>query len=133
MKHVSDMTRDVYSLINIPDVTEGITGKVWEDLMSSSSKSTVNIVVKGISLTNKAIQNGYTHVNIYAPNLTIDGDPNFPNRPELYRVRDLVFPLLNSIYKPSFQIWVDEADGILTDKDGNWYLGIILGYQSIQL
>lgn len=132
MKHVSDMTRDVFELLSIPLVTSEISGEVWEDVMHKDAGSKTNIVVKGIALSNTAIQRGITYINIHAPNLTIDNDPNFPNKPELYRVRDLVFPLVDTVYQNSFNVLVEEADEILPDKDGGWYLSIVLRYQSFQ-
>jgi len=126
MKDAFDVTADVISLINIPAIKAMITGSITAD--DRGSTNLIDIVVNCFGITNGQKQKASPNVNIYAPNLSSGKKDAI----KLRAVAKALILLLDSQYKNTFYVTVEDAGSLIQDADGNWFYNIPLNYNSIQ-
>jgi len=128
MKDSFDITEDVISLINIPEVTTFITGKIYADSRPNISNKQ-DIVVRVLAGTNEWMQNAVVVIN---------GDGfvlHDSDKPDMIKMRDLgktLTKLLEGQYRNEFFTEIENPAQVRTDRDGSKYLNIRVRYRSIQ-
>ncbi|WP_158797673.1 hypothetical protein [Pedobacter sp. L105] len=135
MKDGFDVAADIISLINIPEITGLIDGKIYADVRPSKSNK-IDIVVKSLGITNAWNQAGSGTVNVYVPALSEtqpDGSVQLlPDQDTLSSLCKAITPYLDTQYKPSFNTQVTAAGNLVQDTDGSWFVSITFSYYSIQ-
>lgn len=137
MKSGIEVSQDVRSLINIPEVLNNITGKIYLQVLPSTNS--VNIVVACLAVTNQQLQNATVNVNIHSPMLSVDVEGSSPKRntqvPDLKtfeRVASLILPYLDSQWKDEFNTYVESPGVPIRDTDGSYFFNIRVRYRSFQ-
>jgi hypothetical protein len=127
MKDCFDVTSDVISLINVPEVLAEINGKIYADDRPDGSQA-IDIVVNCLGINNTQNQNGSGNVNIYAKNL----DSGRPNSIVLRRLCRLISLCLDGQYRDTFNVSILDAGIVYKDTDGSHFVNIPFNYRSIQ-
>lgn len=127
MKDSFDVPADIITLINVPAITNLITGGIYADDRPDDSKL-IDIVVNCFGVTNRWNQKSSPNVNIHAPNLPSGRKDSV----SLRRIAKAIIPLLESQNRPTFQTDVEDGGEALQDRDGNWFYNIPVNYYSIQ-
>ncbi|MFC4213483.1 hypothetical protein ACFOWA_19980 [Pedobacter lithocola] len=137
MKTGLEVVRDIRSLMNIPEITNNISGKIY-DFWLPQNATGENVAISVLAIDNEKIQSSFVNVNIYAPNLKINlvNNTGIDNtQPNLLRfdfLANLIIPFLDSQFKYDFHTWVDSPPIPMRNTDGGWFLNIKVNYQHIQ-
>jgi len=137
MKSGTQITSDVRSLINIPEVLDNISGKIYPYVLQI--KDNTSIVVSCYTVSNQFMQNATVNVNVHCPMLSIkpEGsvDPQQIQMPDLNtfdKVTSLILPYLDCQYKYDFNTEVESPGVLIRDTDGSYFLNIRVKYRSLQ-
>lgn len=130
MKDVFDMVIDVRGLVNIPAVTNLLTGKVYPNLRPDGSTKG-DVVVYGLGIDNDQIQDGYGNINGYLPMIPQNG-VSITDQTGLMNLGKQIALAIDLKFKTNFRVWVDEAPKLSRDTDGKHYVNVKYHYQSIQ-
>ncbi len=137
MKSGTEVTKDVRSLINIPEVLNNITGKIHQYVLTS--KGQIDIVVACFTVSNQQIQNATVNVNIHCPMLSIELEGASPRQQTLVpdlrtfsRVAALILPYLDCQWKTDFNTEVESTGIPIRDADGTYFYNIRVKYRSLQ-
>lgn len=132
MKTGPEVVIDIRSLINVPAVTTGITGEIYQFERPADSKL-IDIVIGLQGLDNEAFQQATVNVNIYVPLIiSVKTGKPVPDLPNLNRLSKLLPPLLDTQFRDTFHTDVDNPAMIYKDTDGSYFANIKVNYYSIQ-
>lgn len=135
MKTGIQMVVDVAKLLQVPQVTGLISGKVWQHQRPANSNRE-DIVVNSLALTNQQLQKGVVNVNIHVPNasVVVDSvtDNTLPDLAKMHAIEQAVIPLLEARWEDSFHTDIDEPGQPFQDGT-NWYLNIRVNYHAVQM
>jgi hypothetical protein len=135
MKDTFDVITDVRSLLNVPAVTDLVTGKIWADSRPNNSGK-IDLVVNCNAITNTATQIGYGNVNGYVPSLSVpDGKGGMQQSPDYAKMSSLckaISPFIDTQFRETFHTEVEDAGKVFQDTDGSWFFNISFKYYSIQ-
>jgi len=129
MKTGLGVAKDIRSLINLPVITTGLTGKIYQFKRPLNSKL-VDIVIGIQGIDNEQFQQGTVNVNVHVPNLI--SDSTMPDLETLDRLSTLLMPLLDTQYRNDFYTIVASPSVIYQDTDGSHFANIKVDYYSIQ-
>lgn len=134
MKNGFDVVVDVESLLNVPELTNTIDGKIWRQIRPSGSKKT-DLVIGYLFGDNEQIQTAIVNIRIHVPSLSIKVDgvkTEYPNQDELNRLAKLVEKLVD--YKSGLTFWTDvsEPGELFTNTDGTYFSRVQVEYHSFQ-
>ena len=133
MKNAFDVAENVISLINVPAVTDHISGKTWA-FDRPGNRDLVDIVVGVLMISNDYLQRGVANIRIHAPDVAISAVKQTDWRTDLKtldRVAKLIIPLVDNQYKHSFFTHIDRH-GPSRTLDGQGMYVIRLDYYSFQ-
>lgn len=123
---------DVWSLISIPEVTQAITGEIYQFERPDNS-ALVDIVIGLQGVNNEQIQEATVNVRIHVPLMeNFRTGQMVPDLPTLNRLANLLMPLLDTQFRTSFHTDVDNPAMIYKDTDGSYFATIKVNYYSIQ-
>ena len=108
-KTVFDAKQWIYELLNVSSVKTSISGKIYKNKRPTESTKE-DIVVNSILMDNDFLQDGTFNVNCYVPyvSVSIDGISQFmPNESRLSQISQLVYPLLDNIYRDKFNLTIE--------------------------
>lgn len=135
MKDGFDLVTDLRSLVNVPEITGLIDGKIYNSFRPNNSNKT-DIVVNSITISNTQDQIGYGNINIYVPALSapdgIGGQQQVPDMAKMNSLCKSVTPLVETQFRNTFRTEVEDAGNIYQDTDGSWFVNIRIKYYSIQ-
>lgn len=124
-----DINSALYMKVNIPAVTNVISGKVYIGDFPSGNQLE-NITINTLTNPNRYLQNGYMNLNIYVPEQQA-------GRPPLARFKqivDILIPLvLDTQNDQSYFFQIDDDKGFFRDNenDGMWFYNIRLEFQKL--
>jgi hypothetical protein len=135
MKSGLDMVKDGFTVLNIPALTDNISGNVYM-LERPKNSTEEDVVINSLPITADQFQNGVFNVNIHVPNLNpkINGklDDTIPNVPRLKAITDIVVKLLNLHDGFDFSFSLSNGGQPIRDTDLNWYFNIRVNYYAFQ-
>lgn len=126
-KDCFDVNEDIGSLLNVPELTQTIDGKIWP-VVKPSGRTQKDIVVQVLFCDNEHIQTSIVNINIHVPNIE-----NLPNQAELERLSELVTSLVHDKHKGSFWTEVTIPGELFDNPDGSYFSRVKVEYHSIQL
>lgn len=124
-----DINSALYMKVNIPAVTNVISGKVYIGDFPSGDQLE-NITINTLTNPNQYLQNGFMNLNVYVPEQQV-------GRPPLARFKqivDILIPLvLDTQNDQSYFFQIDDDKGLLRDNenDGMWFYNIRLEFQKL--
>ena len=115
-----------YRLLNIPEITNEITGAIYIGSFPAGDQKE-NIVLNVINNPNLYLQNGFMNLNIYARQ-------DQSGRPPIGRFKtliDIILPKFKDTNYENYFFQVDDDKGWFSDpdNDGNWFYNIRLAFQ----
>ncbi|HRQ17704.1 MAG TPA: hypothetical protein PL085_11550 [Agriterribacter sp.] len=134
MKSGIDIVDDMYTLLNVTEVTSVITGKVYKGTRPDSSDKE-DICINALAVTGRQMQTGIINVNIHAQNLKLMiggmADNTKPNNKRLNQIFHIVEPILKDamIYSTGTEI---QMVNMIEEKDSH-YLNIRVQTYSVNL
>lgn len=129
MKDAIDVTIDIRSLINVPEVTSLINGAIFQTEKPSRRAHLSDIVINCSSITNNQDQVGRVNVAVYWPNLS----NGLADQANLTRVGKVVARFLDSRQMDEFRAEIENDGGVIVkDADGSNFYNIRCVYRSIQ-
>jgi hypothetical protein len=134
MKDVFDINNDIRSLVDVAEVQGILDGGIWTMQMPDNHKKTA-VVINTLTGTNDQIQQAVVNVRIHTPNIQVWIEKQYSSIPDqrtLKKVSDLLIPLLDSKYMPSFWTEVVKPAYLFKDNDGSHFTLIQVNYYSIQ-
>jgi hypothetical protein len=131
MKDVFDMVSDIRSLVNVPELTSLIDGKVYSSIRPDGSKM-VDVVVNGLHITQTYDQIGSGNINIYVPKKDFGDGRMETDQARMSSLGKIVSGLIKCVYASTFRVFLDEQAKPVKDADGNYYVNIRYKYYSIQ-
>jgi hypothetical protein len=134
MRDGFDINDDIRSLIDVDEVKNAIDGQIWIIHRHNNSKKT-DIVIRMLAGNNEQIQQAVVNVRIHTPDLrlTLDGKvSSIPDHRTFNKLSNLLIPLLDERYMPSFWTEVVKPAYLFKDKDGSHFTLIQVNYYSIQ-
>lgn len=130
MKDVIDMVTDVRALINVPEITSLIDGKVHPNFRPDGIK-TADFVVNGIDVLNSQDQVGGGNINVHVPEIKVGGKM-VADQERISMLCKKASALVDNQFRPSFRVKVDGTAKIKRDLDGSYYGNIRYKYYSLQ-
>lgn len=136
MKTEMDMMQDVFSIINVVDVSNLINGVIikYERPKSSTKK---DVVVKPLAISQDALQLGIVNINVHVPNLEnikFNGIPD-DKQPSLEVIQSIckaIEPLVDGTEHYDFNVNIDRPATMEQEPDGSWFANIRVSYNSFQ-
>jgi hypothetical protein len=98
----------IMDLLNQGNIRSVISGFVYKDRRPAGSVKE-DIVINSLPMTNDFLQDGVFNVNCYIPMLSVKENgitQNVPNAPREEAVTQAVYPLLENIFRPQFNLTV---------------------------
>lgn len=134
MKTATEVLIDIWTLLNVTELTSEITGDIYK--VSRPSKSDkIDLVIGLLGVDNEYMQQGTVNVKIHVPNLkvTIDGmeDSTMPDLEKINSLNAIACQLLDTQWRDTFHTEVNETL-LRQDPDGNWFSRIVVDYYSLQ-
>lgn len=129
MKTGLQVLKDIWSLINIQEVTAAISGGIYQ-IKAPLNSDLVNIVIGLQGVDNEQLQQATVNVNVHVPNMK--SDTTMPDLVNIDRICDLLMPLLDSQFRKDFSSDVASPAVIYQENDGSHYANIKVNYYSIQ-
>lgn len=139
MRSTLDIEDRIYQVLNVPSLTNIISGKVLKRKrpVYQKTESKEDVVINCLPITGDQLQSCVSNVNIHVPNLvlTIAGQPDNdqPDTGRLNEIFSVVEPLLESFF-------LDDVDGyiqsitVIEEEDLNeHFMNIRLQIHSINL
>ena len=123
-KTVFDAKQWIYELLNVSSVKTGISGKLYKNKRPAESTKE-DIVINSILMDNDFLQDGTFNVNCYVPyvSVSIDGISQFmPNESRLSQISQLVYPLLDNIFRDKFNLTIERHETIEVESEKSSYL-----------
>lgn len=123
-KTVFDAKQWIYELLNVSSVKMSISGKIYKNKRPAESTKE-DIVINSILMDNEFLQDGTFNVNCYVPyvSVSIDGISQFmPNENRLSQISQLVYPLLDNIYRDEFNLTIERHETIDVESEKSSYL-----------
>ena len=128
MKSSLDILSALFQLLNVPEVTDNISGKVYigEPLASSQKE---DIALNLLNNPNSYLQSGYGNVNIYA----YQESAGRANLKRFNEITKIVMPMLKDAQIGDFFVQVNDDKGVFKDpdRDGMYYYNIKITFQTI--
>jgi hypothetical protein len=135
MKDGFDLVTDLRGLVNVPDITALIDGKIYPNIRPNNSTKT-DIVINSVTINNSQDQIGYGNVNVYVPTIAgasgNGGQQQFPDYAKMNAICKAITPYVETQYRDTFRTEVEAAGNIYQDTDGSWFINIRIKYRSIQ-
>lgn len=122
-----DINSALYRLVNVPAITDEISGKVYIGGFKYNDQLE-NITINTLANPNQYLQNGYMNLNVYVPQSTA----GVPPLARFKKIIDILMPLvLDTKYNNSFFFQIDDDKGMFEDPDhdGMWFYNIRLEFQ----
>lgn len=133
MKDAFDVMTDIRGLVNVPAITGLINGGIWPNTRPNNSNK-IDLVINCNSISNTATQIGYGNVNIYVPTLSTPngngGQQQTPDYAKMKQITSAITPLIDTQFKYSFQVEVEDSGNVFQDTDGSWFANIGFKYYS---
>lgn len=98
----------IFELLNQGNIKSTINGLLYKDKRPAGSTKE-DIVINSVSMENSFLQDGVFNVNCYVPMLSIKENgitQNVPNAPREEAIAQAVYPLLENIFRPQFNLTV---------------------------
>lgn len=76
------------------------TGQIYPDGKRPQNSTGEDVVINSLVLNEEQVQKGVLNVNVYAPNLNLDGDQSLPNGIRLKQFAALLRPGLKQFWAP---------------------------------
>ena len=109
MKDAIDVTIDIRSLINVPEVTSLINGDIFQTERPSKRAGLSDIVINCSSVTNNQDQVGRVNVAVYWPNLS----NGLADQANLTRVGKVVASFLDCRWMEEFRTEIEKDGGVI--------------------
>ena len=106
MRTQFDAINLIYSAINVSPLKTAINGAIYKFKRPTSAKE--DIVINSLVLGNTNFQEGVFNVNIYVPNITVNG-ASLPNTARLNELESLGNSLLEEISAQSYMIYKEST------------------------
>lgn len=98
----------IFELLNQGNIKSTINGLLYKDKRPSGSTKE-DIVINSVSMENSFLQDGVFNVNCYVPMLSVNVNSItqfLPNTAREEAITQAVYPLLENIFKPQFNLTV---------------------------
>lgn len=98
----------IFELLNQGNIKSTINGLLYKDKRPAGSTKE-DIVINSVSMENSFLQDGVFNVNCYVPMISIKENgitQNVPNAPREEAITQAVYPLLENIFRPQFNLTV---------------------------
>ena len=132
MKDCFDAVADVRSLLELPELTDHISGKIWQFQRPANSDK-IDIVIGLLVLSNEQFQDGVVNIRIHAPNISVTANGQVSSMPDLSifnKLEKIILPMVDTQYKHSFSTYVIEPGKVMQNTDGRWFMLIQINYNS---
>jgi hypothetical protein len=106
MKDWFDVQHDIISLIDVPEVTSLLTGKIWSLEKPGGRTHLSDIVVGTLFTTWEQIQHGIVVINIHCPEITSNGKI-VGDQITLNKIAKAMAPLLDDQHRSTFWTEID--------------------------
>lgn len=135
MKTSLNMIQDAFSVLNVTDVTDNISGNLYK-LIRPKNSIVEDVVINALPITAEQFQNGVFNVNIHVPNLNpkIAGvlDDTIPDIPRMEAIADIIVKLLLQHDGYDFSFSIGNGGVPIRDTDLNWYFNLRVNYYAFQ-
>lgn len=98
----------IMDLLNQGNIRSIISGLVYKDRRPSGSVKE-DIVINALPMSNEFLQDGVFNVNCYVPMLSVNSNgttQNLPNTPREDAITQAVYPLLENVFRPQFNLTI---------------------------
>ena len=128
MKYSFEILDALMNLINVPIVTNQITGKVYSTSLPDGDQNE-NITIQTLNNPNRYLQEGYLNLNIHVKEVS-SGRPNLKR---LRQLLDIIIPLVDDVKKETFTFQIDDDKGVFKNKelDSMYFYNLKLKFQTI--
>ena len=106
MRTQFDAINLIYSAINVSPLKTAINGAIYKFKRPTSTKE--DIVINSLVLGNSNFQEGVFNVNIYVPNITVNG-ASLPNTARLGQLETLGSSLFEHITSQDYSIYKEST------------------------
>ena len=123
-KTVFDAKQWIYELLNVSSVKTSISGKIYKNKRPAESTKE-DIVINSILMDNDFLQDGTFNVNCYVPyvSVSIDGISQYmPNESRLSQISQLVYPLLDNVFQPNYNLTIERHETIESESEKTSYI-----------
>lgn len=136
MKTGLDMITDAYMIINVPEITDVITGDIYP-LERPKNSDKEDIVINALPITSDQQQKGVFNINVHVPNLAslkINGNPDdtIPDITRLKLITNLVVSKINMVDGQDYSFSAATGGQPIKDSDLTWYVNIRVNYFAFQ-
>lgn len=125
---------EVYGRLNVPEVTEAITGILTKNNRPFNSDKE-DIVISDLALNNDQLQRGIIVVNIHVPNLVLAGsqgtDTTQADHARLKALTEIVYPLLKDYWGLDYNMDIEQIN-LLTEEKSS-FQNIRVEYYAINI
>src|SRR5690606_42006807 len=115
-----DINSALYRLVNVPAITDEISGKVYIGGFKYNDQLE-NITINTLENPTQYLQNGFMNLNVYVPQSTAGAPP----LARFTKIIDILMPLvLDTKYDKSFLFQIDDDTGMSEDpaRDAVWFV-----------
>lgn len=120
MKTTLDLQTILFQKIKGSSLENAITGGIYKGKRPQNSLLE-DIVINAITIDTETLQTGVTNVNIYVRDQEVNVDGTIQQLPDSIRLNALMalaFPLLESVYGPSYNFFI-EGQGVYEESEIN--------------
>ena len=108
-----DVLSALYQVVNIPSVTDTITGAVYIGEAPHAKKNKQNIELNVLDNKNRYLQNGYCNVNISL----IETQSGRPDLGKFKEVVNVLKDLLQDAQHDNYWFQIEDDKGVFKDQD----------------
>lgn len=127
MKCSFDILSALYQVLNVPEINNIISGKVYiGDVPDGDQKE--NISIKTLNNPNRYLQVGYVNLNIYVK----EASSGRADLAKFNQIVKAVIPLVEDVTQNGYSFQIDDDKGIFKDQDSDsmYFYNIKLNFQT---
>lgn len=128
MKTQFDAINLIYSAINTSPLKTAINGAIYKFKRPTSAKE--DIVINSLVLGNSNFQEGVFNVNIYVPNITVNG-ASLPNTARLGQLEALGNSLFEHIASQDYSIYKESTSLFEEVSVNQHYINFRINFKSL--
>lgn len=115
----------IFELLNQGNIKTVINGLIYKDKRPAGSTKE-DIVINALPMTNDFLQDGVFNVNCYVPMLSVNVNSItqfLPNTAREEIITQAVYPLLENIFKPQFNLTIANHQSYTEESEKATYIG----------
>ena len=128
MKSNFDILNALYKILNVPEITSEINGRIYKANVPKTSQNE-DIEINVLTNPNRYVQNGYANINLYC----VEDSSGRANTKRLADISNKIVPLLKDTKKDGFYFQIENQGGVFKDqeRDHIYFFNLKINYQTL--